>query len=308
MFVFPQVAQTGATAPGFTGQVGGPNPSGAIQPLTFDASGNLNVKIAVAPTGAALDGTDTTGVTPPTGAVGIRGWLSGIYSKLSGTLNVSLGSLPTLPTGANTIGTVGLSSGTTVGITGTVPLPTGAATSANQATEITALQAIQASLAAPLSTSNVAASKATAGTLFGGSSVAVTMTGSALGIAALVNPSGSGKTLYVSFVSVGCGVSATYSRYRNATVTGGNLITPSNRGGGATAAVGKLYSAPTISGGTPEKIGYTSSNGQDNLAVDGSIILPQGSSLSWTMVNTASLVGLLTGAGTGSVEVVWWEV
>lgn len=38
------------------------------------------------PTGAAADGTDGTGITPPTGAMGIRGWLSGIYQKLSGTV------------------------------------------------------------------------------------------------------------------------------------------------------------------------------------------------------------------------------
>lgn len=41
------------------------------------------------PTGAAQDGTDATGVVPPTGAVGIRGWLSGIYNKLMGTVAIS---------------------------------------------------------------------------------------------------------------------------------------------------------------------------------------------------------------------------
>lgn len=38
----------------------------------------------------AKDGTDGTGITPPTGGTGIRGWLSGIFQKLSGTLNVSI--------------------------------------------------------------------------------------------------------------------------------------------------------------------------------------------------------------------------
>ncbi len=37
----------------------------------------------------AQDGTDGTGVTPPAGAVGIRGWLSGIYKALTGTLTVN---------------------------------------------------------------------------------------------------------------------------------------------------------------------------------------------------------------------------
>ena len=41
------------------------------------------------PTNAAADGTDATGVTQLTGGIGIRGWLSGIYSKLSGTIAVS---------------------------------------------------------------------------------------------------------------------------------------------------------------------------------------------------------------------------
>lgn len=35
------------------------------------------------PTGYSLDGTDTTGVTQLAGGVGIRGWLSGIFSKLN---------------------------------------------------------------------------------------------------------------------------------------------------------------------------------------------------------------------------------
>lgn len=41
------------------------------------------------PTGAAADGVDGNSITPPTGGSGIRGWLSGIFQKLSGTLAVS---------------------------------------------------------------------------------------------------------------------------------------------------------------------------------------------------------------------------
>jgi len=36
------------------------------------------------------DGTDSTGVTQLTGGVGIRGWLSGIFSKLSNTLSTTM--------------------------------------------------------------------------------------------------------------------------------------------------------------------------------------------------------------------------
>lgn len=92
------------------------------------------------PSGAAQDGTDGTGITPPTGGSGIRGWLSGIFQKLSNALAVtqsgawsvgrtwtlssssdsvavtgtfyqatqpvSLASLPALPSGSNFVGNV----------------------------------------------------------------------------------------------------------------------------------------------------------------------------------------------------------
>jgi len=35
------------------------------------------------------NGIDGTGIVPPTGGRGVRGWLSGIYKLLSGTINVS---------------------------------------------------------------------------------------------------------------------------------------------------------------------------------------------------------------------------
>ena len=49
----------------------------------------VSLAAAPLPTGAAADGTDATGITPPTGAVGIRGWLSGIYSLLLSTLTIT---------------------------------------------------------------------------------------------------------------------------------------------------------------------------------------------------------------------------
>ena len=63
--------------------------------------GHVAVDSTVLPSGAAADGTDGTGITPPTGGTGIRGWLSGIYARLGGTLTVSATALP-LPTGAAT--------------------------------------------------------------------------------------------------------------------------------------------------------------------------------------------------------------
>ena len=49
--------------------------------------------------GLALDGTDAPAVTPPTGGVGIRGWLSGIYSRLAGVI---------LAASSATVGNVGI--------------------------------------------------------------------------------------------------------------------------------------------------------------------------------------------------------
>lgn len=62
--------------------------------------------------GAAQDGTDATGVAPPAGGVGIRGWLSGIYAKLTGTLRVD-GSGVTQPV---VVGNASLA------VTGTAPI------------------------------------------------------------------------------------------------------------------------------------------------------------------------------------------
>lgn len=52
--------------------------------------------------GLALDGTDGTGIAQPAGGAGIRGWLSGIYKAITGTLAVSAAALP-LPAGASTL-------------------------------------------------------------------------------------------------------------------------------------------------------------------------------------------------------------
>ena len=69
----------------------------------------------------AKDGTDiTTPTAMPAGGVGIRGWLSAIWTKINGTLAISAASLP---------------------------LPTGAATATNQTSQITQETAINTKLA-----------------------------------------------------------------------------------------------------------------------------------------------------------------
>lgn len=95
------------------------------------------------PSKFAQDGQDATGITPPTGGSGIRGWLSGIYNKLvtgiaatvtnwpstttvvqSTGLNlhttvdslpsVAVSSLPSIPAGTNLVGQIEVSDGTNV--------------------------------------------------------------------------------------------------------------------------------------------------------------------------------------------------
>lgn len=107
------------------------------------------------PTGAAQDGTDGTGITPPTGGVGIRGWLSGIYKILnagitatfSGSIpagtnqigHVIVDTLPSIPAGTNGIGSVSVSnfpstqtvSGTITANAGTGTFTVGGTVSAN---------------------------------------------------------------------------------------------------------------------------------------------------------------------------------
>jgi hypothetical protein len=61
------------------------------QKLAIDANGKIGINAL--PGTPAQDGTDATGVSPPTGAVGIRGWLSSIYNLFAGgTAKVALSS------------------------------------------------------------------------------------------------------------------------------------------------------------------------------------------------------------------------
>jgi len=142
--------------------------SATTQPVSgtfFQATQPVSNATLPLPTGAATEtslGTD--GATPPTiPGTGIRGWLRSIYDTLRGTLTVggsvsvsnlpatqpvsgtvTVGALPALPTGANAIGSVSVSNlpATQAVSATTLPLPTGAATSANQATAQTSLGSI----------------------------------------------------------------------------------------------------------------------------------------------------------------------
>ena len=87
------VGSTGAAVPASATAVGFQNAAGNLVLPTPSAG------LPVADSGAAI-----TGASIPAGGVGLTGWLSAIWSKLSGTLAVSAASLP-LPTGAAADGT-----------------------------------------------------------------------------------------------------------------------------------------------------------------------------------------------------------
>jgi hypothetical protein len=136
------------------------------------------------PAGAAQDGTDGAGITPPTGAVGIRGWLSGIYNKLSTSIGVtgtfwqatqpvSATSLP-LPSGAATaakqaaLGTAGAASADVYSVQGVPsgnPIPIAGTVTANVGTGTMPISAASLPLPAGAATAaGVAAINTTLGT------------------------------------------------------------------------------------------------------------------------------------------------
>ena len=105
------VGGTGITAP--TGGIGlagwlsgiyarlGSGISVSVSGGALETGGNLAITATETTATVTSLGSDAAGTTQPTGGTGVRGWLSGIYTRLSGTLPVSVVSLP-LPAGAAT--------------------------------------------------------------------------------------------------------------------------------------------------------------------------------------------------------------
>lgn len=102
--------------------------TGLVQSLT-DAQLRATpiATISSLPVGAAEDGTDATGVVSPTGGVGIRGWLSGIYDRLTKGVNTVANSLSITLASDHPVIPVSLSAS---------PLPTGAALESGNLSEI----------------------------------------------------------------------------------------------------------------------------------------------------------------------------
>lgn len=134
----PSVGTNGQSIPTSSTLVGAENPSGDLTPLQVDAGGNLLTSLAA---GTALIGTVKIDQTTP-------GTTNGVVVNSSALpAGAATNSLQT--SGNTLLGTIitDMINGSQITqITGTVPLPSGAATAANQATEIASLSSIDGKL------------------------------------------------------------------------------------------------------------------------------------------------------------------
>jgi hypothetical protein len=155
----PSTGSNGSSAPIYSTEVGGINPSNNLQPLQTDSSGNL--KVVVESGSSTVQNVNLANVGGTAIALGqalMASSLPVVIASNQSTLAISAASLP-LPSGASTSalqtqisGQLPASLGQKVSASSlavviasdqsTLPLPTGAATSANQTTMITDLAQI----------------------------------------------------------------------------------------------------------------------------------------------------------------------
>lgn len=125
----PSVSGNNAPIPLSSTLIGGSD-GGQLRPLSATTSGGVNyLKVDTSgfiSIGAATSALQTTGNSS----------LSSIDGKLT---SVNVGTIPSIPTGSNNIGSI-------TNVTGTVSLPTGAATSSNQTTANSSLSSIDGKL------------------------------------------------------------------------------------------------------------------------------------------------------------------
>lgn len=149
----PSTGSNGSTAPTFSTEVGGINPSGNLQPLQTTADGALivsqdsttifNENVAQFGGGNVVTGVGNSGAGIPRVTVSSDSSITNITGTVS--LPTGAATQTTLATVSTTLGSIllDLTNGTqTTQINGTVPLPTGASTSALQTTGNTSLASI----------------------------------------------------------------------------------------------------------------------------------------------------------------------
>jgi hypothetical protein len=124
------VGATGVAAPfsateiGFVDALGNLAPVGSSNPLPIAAA----TALATSDSGAAI-----TGAAMPSGGSGLTGWLSAIWSKLSGTLAVAWSGSPNVTVANSSLAVTGTFYPATQPVSASaLPLPAGAATSAAQ--------------------------------------------------------------------------------------------------------------------------------------------------------------------------------
>lgn len=153
----PSVSLIGQSIPGDATLVGGENPSGNLMALQTDANGYLYISLGgagVEPIPVSQSGvwniTNITGtISLPTGAstsalqVSANTLLTTIASnQTNGTQVTAVNNFPATQPVSGTVAATQSGTWNITNISGTVSLPTGAATAANQSTEITSLATI----------------------------------------------------------------------------------------------------------------------------------------------------------------------
>ncbi|QHW32450.1 hypothetical protein GZH47_17620 [Paenibacillus rhizovicinus] len=136
--------------------------------------------------------------------------------------------------------------------------------------------------------------------------------GSVIATMQISNPSGSGRTLYVSRITGGVGISlsllssfnGSMTLNRAGTIASPSTLTPFNTlfGSAAASVMTASSSASAISGGT-DFINYPIEPGLFSLDYNGSLVVPPNQSISVTVSGALSVAGVLA----CFANITWWE-
>jgi hypothetical protein len=118
----------------------------------------------------------------------------------------------------------------------------------------------------------------------------------------IANPSGSGKTLYVSSIKGGVTAAVTLAVFKGGTITGGTTPTPVNANFGSSNAsvvlTARYNNTGTLGGSPTGMMAIPLTAGMFELYFGGSVVIPPNQTLSIT-------IG--TAAATSSAVFTWWE-
>lgn len=137
-------------------------------------------------------------------------------------------------------------------------------------------------------------------------SIAIDATGEQR-LAALVNPAGSGKDIYIDSVEFGSSLNSILRQYAGTALGGlGASILANNLGGGSPASVGRLYAGASFvrTGGTVSRAGHIASYQQHQTDLKGGTVIRPGQNIVWTIQNAS---GGISGF-TASIYLEYWEL